>query len=198
MPDGPTTAEYRSELLLVPDDHRRLANLSGQLDEHLRLIEQRLDVRIKNRGNRFELVGPEESVEKASAVLEDLFDATERDTLDPERVHLSLMEHARPGGRGAHDSSVIHTRRRQIRARGAHQAEYARAMRNQDLTFGIGPAGTGKTYLSLYLALNELLNNKSVQDKVYIVRSVVPTRDMGYLPGDQREKDSPHSCCFKR
>lgn len=175
----------------MPDDHRRLANLSGQLDEHLRLIEQRLDVRIKNRGNRFELAGAEDRVEKARAVLEDLFAATERDTLDPERVHLSLMEHARPGGRDARDDSVIHTRRRQIRARGAHQADYARAMRDRDLTFGIGPAGTGKTYMAVAAAVEALLSD--VVRRMVLVRPAVEAGErLGFLPGDMSQKVDPY------
>lgn len=190
MPDASTTA-HRVELLLVPDDHRRLANLTGQLDEHLRLIEQRLDVRIKNRGNRFELVGPEDAVETARAVLEDLFASTERDLLDPERVHLALVEHARPGGRGEPDASVIRTRRRDVRARGAHQAEYARAMRERDLTFGIGPAGTGKTYMAVAAGVEALLSD-AVRRMVLVRPAVEAGERLGFLPGDMSQKVDPY------
>ena len=189
MPETQTT-EYRAELLLVPDDHRRLANLTGQLDEHLRIIEQRLDVRIKNRGNRFEIVGSQEGVERARAVLEDLFAATERDQLDPERVHLSLVEHARPGGR-RDDDSVIHTRRREVRARGAHQAEYARAMRQYDLTFGIGPAGTGKTYMAVAAGVEALMSD-SVRRMVLVRPAVEAGERLGFLPGDMSQKVDPY------
>jgi len=189
LPETQTT-EYRAELLLVPDDHRRLANLTGQLDEHLRLIEQRLDVRIKNRGNRFELVGSQEGVDRARAVLEDLFAATERDQLDPERVHLSLVEHARPGAR-RDDDSVIHTRRREVRARGAHQAEYARAMRQYDLTFGIGPAGTGKTYMAVAAGVEALMSD-SVRRMVLVRPAVEAGERLGFLPGDMSQKVDPY------
>jgi len=189
LPETQTT-EYRAELLLVPDDHRRLANLTGQLDEHLRIIEQRLDVRIKNRGNRFEIVGSQEGVERARAVLEDLFAATERDQLDPERVHLSLVEHARPGGR-RDDDSVIHTRRREVRARGAHQAEYARAMRQYDLTFGIGPAGTGKTYMAVAAGVEALMSD-SVRRMVLVRPAVEAGERLGFLPGDMSQKVDPY------
>jgi len=190
LPDAQTT-EHRVELLLVPDDHRRLANLAGQLDEHLRLIEQRLGVRIKNRGNRFEITGPEVAVEKARSVLEDLFAATERDQLDPERVHLAIVEHDRPGGRAPRDESVIHTRRRDVRARGAHQAEYAKAMRERDLTFGIGPAGTGKTYMAVAAGVEALLAD-AVRRMVLVRPAVEAGERLGFLPGDMSQKVDPY------
>jgi phosphate starvation-inducible PhoH-like protein len=183
-------AENRIDLLLVPDDHERLANLCGQLDEHLRMIERRLGVRIGNRGNRFELSGPEVAADTARRVLEDLFAATENENLDPERVHLALVEHAQPGGK-ATDELVIRTRRRDVRARGSNQAAYARAMRECDLTFGIGPAGTGKTYMAVAAAVEALTGD--VVRRIVLVRPAVEAGErLGFLPGDMSQKVDPY------
>ncbi|MBN1238797.1 MAG: PhoH family protein [Gammaproteobacteria bacterium] len=190
LPDS-ATSEHRVELLLVPDDHQRLAQLCGQLDEHLRLIEQRLGIRINNRGNQFELIGDEAAADVARAVLEDLFAATERETVDPERVHLALMEHGRPGGKAEDGGSVIHTRRRDVRARGENQATYARAMRERDLTFGIGPAGTGKTYMAVAAAV-EALTADAVRRVVLVRPAVEAGERLGFLPGDMSQKVDPY------
>jgi phosphate starvation-inducible PhoH-like protein len=183
--------ENRIDLLLVPDDHERLANLCGQLDEHLRMIEQRLGVRISNRGNRFELAGPGPSADVARKVLEELFAATESERLDPERVHLSLVEHVQPGGKTGADDLVIHTRRRDVRARGGNQAAYARAMRESDLTFGIGPAGTGKTYMAVAAAVEAL--GGDIVRRIVLVRPAVEAGErLGFLPGDMSQKVDPY------
>jgi phosphate starvation-inducible protein PhoH and related proteins len=190
LPDS-ATSDHRIELLLVPDDHQRLANLCGQLDEHLRLIEQRLGVRIKNRANQFELMGDERAADVARAVLEDLFAATESESVDPERVHLALMEHGMPGGKIGEGGTVIHTRRRDVRARGGNQAAYARAMRERDLTFGIGPAGTGKTYMAVAAAV-EALTADAVRRLVLVRPAVEAGERLGFLPGDMSQKIDPY------
>ena len=103
------------EVILSPDDHHRMANLCGQFDEHLRQIEQRLEIRIKNRGNRFQLVGRLDSTQVGQDVLEELFSLTEVEDLDPERVHMCLQENSR-ADRGIHrEDMMFHTRRRDIR-----------------------------------------------------------------------------------
>jgi phosphate starvation-inducible PhoH-like protein len=185
------SAENRIELQLVPDDHERLANLCGQLDEHLRMIEQRLGVRIGNRGNRFEIVGPAAAAEVARNVLDDLFAATAAEQLDPERVHLALVEHAHPEGKTAADDLVIRTRRRDVRARGGNQAAYARAMHENDLTFGIGPAGTGKTYMAVAAAV-EALSGDAVRRIVLVRPAVEAGERLGFLPGDMSQKVDPY------
>ncbi|HEX5420667.1 MAG TPA: PhoH family protein [Gammaproteobacteria bacterium] len=184
-------AESRVDLLLVPDDHQRLANLCGQLDEHLRMIEQRLGVRIANRGNRFEIAGAAAATETARQVLEDLFAAAETESLDPSRVHLSLVEHTQPGGKAEGTDLVIHTRRRDVRARGGNQAAYARAMREYDLTFGIGPAGTGKTYMAVAAAV-EALTGDAVRRIVLVRPAVEAGERLGFLPGDMSQKIDPY------
>ncbi|HEX6996528.1 MAG TPA: PhoH family protein [Gammaproteobacteria bacterium] len=179
------------DVILEPADSRRLANLSGQFNEHIRQIEQQLDVRIKSRGNRFEVSGSEPATERARAVLEDLFALTETEELDPERVHMSVIEHRRPEGKSAGDDLLIHTRRRTIRARGPNQVAYTQAMRQRDLTFGIGPAGTGKTYLAVAAAC-EALDAGTVRRIVLVRPAVEAGERLGFLPGDMSQKVDPY------
>jgi len=174
----------------VPDDHQRMANLCGQFDEHIRQIEERLDLRIKNRGNHFELTGGEAAASLGAKVLEDLFSITEREQLDPQRVHLTLVEHANLDGSRT-DDLIIHARRRDVRARGANQVAYARSMREHDLTFGIGPAGTGKTYLAVAAAV-EALSTDAVRRLVLVRPAVEAGERLGFLPGDMSQKVDPY------
>jgi phosphate starvation-inducible PhoH-like protein len=192
LPDA-TKPEPSLTVVLTPDDPRRLARVGGQFDEHLRQIERQLGIRINNRGNRFELVGADSAAERGRRVLEDLFDLAETEELDPERVHLSLAEHMRadlPESEGG-DSNVIHTRRRAVRARGAHQVAYTKAMRESDLTFGIGPAGTGKTYLAVAAAV-EALASDAVRRIVLVRPAVEAGERLGFLPGDLTQKVDPY------
>jgi phosphate starvation-inducible PhoH-like protein len=190
-PSPEPAAEHIEDVVLEPDDHRRLANLCGQFDEHIRQVEQQLGVRIKNRGNRFELAGPAAATERGRRVLEDLFALTETEELDPERVHMSVLEHRRPGGRIQTDDLVIHTRRRSVRARGPNQIAYTRAMRERDLTFGIGPAGTGKTFLAVAAAV-EALTADTVRRIVLVRPAVEAGERLGFLPGDMSQKVDPY------
>jgi phosphate starvation-inducible PhoH-like protein len=181
--------EHSLELILVPDDHGRLANLRGQFDEHLRQVESRLGLSIRSRGNRFEIRGSEIGARQGGEVLERLFEMTGEEELDPEKVHLTIVgvgNQSEPG-RGM----IIHARRRDVRARGANQARYARAMRESDLTFGVGPAGTGKTYLAVAAAV-EALSSESVRRVVLVRPAVEAGERLGFLPGDMSQKIDPY------
>jgi phosphate starvation-inducible PhoH-like protein len=178
------------DVILAPDDHQRMANLCGQFDEHIRQIEERLGLRIKNRGNHFELLGTETATTVGARVLEDLFELTEHEQLDPERVHMALVENAQINdARLGH--LIIHARRRDVRARGRNQIDYARAMRERDLTFGIGPAGTGKTYLAVAAAV-EALSTDAVRRLVLVRPAVEAGERLGFLPGDMSQKVDPY------
>ena len=191
LPDAPKI-EPSLTVVLRPDDPRRLARVGGQFDEHLRQIERQLGIRINSRGNRFELAGPDSAAERGRRVLEDLFDLAETEELDPERVHMSLAEHMRDDVEdGGGDGNVIHTRRRAVRARGPHQSEYTKAMRECDLTFGIGPAGTGKTYLAVAAAV-EALAGDAVRRIVLVRPAVEAGERLGFLPGDLTQKVDPY------
>ena len=195
---NPLPDQQKSEpaltVVLTPDDPRRLARVGGQFDEHLRQIERQLGIRINNRGNRFELAGSDSAAERGRRVLEDLFDIAQTQEVDAERVHMTLVEHLRAdaGDDGGTDPKlVINTRRRTVRARGPHQVEYTKAMRERDLTFGIGPAGTGKTYLAVAAAV-EALASDSVRRIVLVRPAVEAGERLGFLPGDLTQKIDPY------
>ena len=189
------------DVVLEPADNSRLANLCGQFDEHLRQIERRLDVEIASRGNHFRVTGQPGATQLGSDVLHRLFSITDRERLDPERVHILLQEsvmregEAEPGP--SQDSGddeehlVIQTRLKRIRPRGANQTAYMRSMRDFDLAFGIGPAGTGKTYLAIAAAV-DALEHEQVRRIVLVRPAVEAGERLGFLPGDLKEKVDPY------
>jgi phosphate starvation-inducible protein PhoH and related proteins len=179
------------EVVLHPDDQQRLVNLCGQFDAHIRQIEERLGVRIANRGNLFEISGEREQALRGANVLEDLFAVTANEQLDPERVHLALAEHSEVDRDESHDAVVLRTRHKNVRTRGPRQRDYALAMRQYDLTFGIGPAGTGKTYLAVAAAV-EALANEAVRRLVLVRPAVEAGERLGFLPGDMSQKVDPY------
>ena len=155
------------DVVLEPADNGRLANLCGQFDEHLRQIERRLDVEIASRGNRFRITGQPGAAEVGGDVLSRLFDMTDEERLDPERVHMLLQESFMDEAKSddvdsdeAQEEVTIQTRRKLIRPRGANQTAYIRNIRDHDLAFGIGPAGTGKTYLAVAAAVDALESSR--------------------------------------
>ena len=186
------------DLVLEPADNNRLANLCGQFDEHLRQIERRLDVEIASRGNRFRVTGQPGAAEVGGDVLSKLFDMTDQERLDPERVHLLLQESfmddvpddAANTGDESEDVS-IQTRRKLIRPRGANQALYIRNIRDHDLAFGIGPAGTGKTYLAVAAAVDSL-ESEQIRRIVLVRPAVEAGERLGFLPGDLSQKVDPY------
>lgn len=190
MPDQRGDQARTVDVVLLPEDQLRLAKLCGQFDANIRQIEERLRLRIASRGNHFELTGDAGDAQVGASVLEDLYAASATEEIDPERVHLVLSELAHEDA-GQRESLIIHTRRRQVRARGQHQREYARAMREKDLTFGIGPAGTGKTYLAVAAAV-EALDTDVVRRLVLVRPAVEAGERLGFLPGDMSQKVDPY------
>jgi phosphate starvation-inducible PhoH-like protein len=186
------------DLVLEPADNDRLANLCGQFDEHLRQIERRLNVDIASRGNRFRITGQPGAAEIGGDVLARLFDLTERERLDPERVHMLLqetfMDDVEPGVQGVEgdgEEVTIQTRRKLIRARGGNQSAYVRSIRDHDLAFGVGPAGTGKTYLAVACAV-EALESEQIRRIVLVRPAVEAGERLGFLPGDLSQKVDPY------
>ena len=184
--------------MLEPADNNRLANLCGQFDEHLRQIERRLNVEISSRGNRFRVTGRPGAAEVGGDVLLSLFAMTGNERLDPERVHMllqeSIMNDAPPpkNDRGATEEQFsIQTRRKLIRPRGANQTSYVRSIQQHDLAFGIGPAGTGKTYLAVACAV-DALENEQVRRIVLVRPAVEAGERLGFLPGDLSQKVDPY------
>lgn len=183
-------------LNLEPNEPRRLANLCGQRDEHLKLIESRLGVTLRNRGNMFQLAGPGARVKAAANVVEHLYREAEASELTPDTVHLFLQEAGLESleEEPAEESDgevLIRTPRTLIKPRGLNQQSYVTSVRNHDINFGIGPAGTGKTYLAVAAAV-EALNQQEVR-RILLVRPAVEAGEkLGFLPGDLAQKIDPY------
>jgi len=189
-----TTLTHR-DIALEPDDGERLANLSGPFDEHLRQIELRLGVEIANRGNLFRISGDAMSVQLAERVLRDLYESTESEALTGAQINLRLSEsgidalNAR-AAESAHEVAVK-VKRGTIRGRGANQVRYLHAIATNDINFGIGPAGTGKTYLGVAMAV-DALNDNRVQRLILVRPAVEAGEKLGFLPGDLSQKVDPY------
>ena len=184
------------DLVLTPEDNHRLSNLCGQLDQNLRQIERRLGLEINNRGNHFHLIGEPEATRAGSEVLKGLYATSEHEVLTPELVHLYLQESGieellREEVERDVPEVVIKTKRGMVRARGPNQKEYLHRIVTHDINFGIGPAGTGKTYLAVACAV-EALERDQVR-RVLLVRPAVEAGEkLGFLPGDLSDKIDPY------
>ncbi|WP_020649217.1 PhoH family protein [Solimonas variicoloris] len=191
-----TTA--RLDLVLESDDAQRLANLCGPFDAHLRQIELRLGIEIRNRGNRFQLVGGRNDIRRGEAVLQELFNFAADDTVTTENVHMALAEQLGAADETADDDEpasrddvVIRGKRGVIRGRGVQQKQYLKNIATHDLNFGIGPAGTGKTYLAVASAVHALERDRV--RRIVLVRPAVEAGEkLGFLPGDMAEKINPY------
>lgn len=173
----------------------RLANLCGQFDQHLRLLERRLGIEINNRGLSFRLIGVGEAVLTGEQLLRELYAQTAEEVLTLEKIHLSLQEAGvdtlLERAEGRLPDVVIKTKRGLIRARGPNQQEYLHAVLKHDINFGVGPAGTGKTYLAVACAI-EALESDRVR-RILLVRPAVEAGErLGFLPGDLAQKIDPY------
>ncbi|MYH70893.1 MAG: PhoH family protein [Gammaproteobacteria bacterium] len=187
------TFPVSSEVRLEPADNERLANLCGSLDSHLRQIERRLGVEISNRGNSFRINGAAKIVNITSRLLTELYESTAADNLSPEKIHLWLQDKAIDDSinEQAQDEVVIKTRRGIIKGRSPNQRLYLNNIRDHDVSFGIGPAGTGKTYLAVASAVVALEQNR-VRRLVLVRPAVEAGEKLGYLPGDLVQKVDPY------
>jgi phosphate starvation-inducible PhoH-like protein len=186
-----TAPDVTREFDLQPSDNARLANLCGPLDENLRLLEARLDVQIRRRGDNFRVLGAR--ADSAEDLLQELFALAKDEEVTPERVHLALRE--RESGQAPAEiepeERAVRVPRGGIRARGHHQREYLANIRSRDLTFGIGPAGTGKTYLAVACAVEAL--QAETTRRIILVRPAVEAGErLGFLPGDLNQKVDPY------
>jgi phosphate starvation-inducible PhoH-like protein len=178
---------------LEPFEANRFANLCGQFDEHLRLIEQRLELEIRNRGNQFEVVGAPEVAQSAEKLLRRLYRETKSTELSPDLVHLFLQESGMEEMANASTTPNIslRTRKGSIRPRGANQQRYVQSILDNDINFGIGPAGTGKTYLAVACAV-DALEREQIR-RILLVRPAVEAGEkLGFLPGDLAQKIDPY------
>ena len=186
-----------NHIALEPDSAARLANLCGRLDEHLRQIENHLGVKITHRGNSFKITGDEAAVNAASSTLEHLYKETATgETLNPNAIHLALGETAQAldeNAEGADTASslFIRTPKSSVKPRSSHQRDYVESIRRHDINFGIGPAGTGKTYLAVACAVEALVSERV--NRLLLVRPAVEAGEkLGFLPGDLAQKIDPY------
>ena len=178
-----------------PADNQRLANLCGPMNENLHLIEMRLGVEINNRNHHFQLIGEAADIKVGADILKDLYQSTRDQQLNMSHVHLQLQES------GLQEMSKeleldagqwnIRLRKEQIRGRGANQVAYLKSIQTHDLSFGIGPAGTGKTYLAVACAI-AALESESVQRLLLVRPAVEAGERLGFLPGDLAQKIDPY------
>ena len=173
----------------------RFANLCGQYDEHIHLIEQRLNITIRNRAEQFELLGPREQTRAAEQLLRRLYRETKNTDLTPETVHLFLQESSMQelSSPSSTKSSAIslRTRKGAIRPRGENQQDYVKSILAHDINFGIGPAGTGKTFLAVACAVDAL--ERELVQRILLVRPAVEAGEkLGFLPGDLSQKIDPY------
>jgi len=191
LPIQPQTLDFT----LDPEDNARLANLCGPLEQHLRHIERRLGIEISNRGPSFRLIGDAPAVRLGERLLADLYAATADEVLTPESIHLALQESGADALAAATESRlpdlVIRTKRGLVRARGANQQEYLHAIARHDINFGVGPAGTGKTYLAVASAV-EALEGDRIRRLLLVRPAVEAGERLGFLPGDLAQKIDPY------
>jgi len=182
------TTHYSKVVKLSPEDNHWLLNLCGRCNEHLQLIEDRLKVNIKQRGYTFSISGAEQAVQRACQTLLDLYNEAQRvKDLALKQVHMYLQTI----NADKSNSLDIRIKRGAIAARGDNQKKYVQSVMNHDISFGIGPAGTGKTYLAVACAVHALETNRV--SRIILVRPIVEAGEkLGFLPGDLAQKVHPY------
>jgi phosphate starvation-inducible PhoH-like protein len=178
---------------LEPADNQRLANVCGPFDQHLKQLERRLGVDIVSRGNSFQVSGAPDVARAAGEILRRMYMETEAETLTAARVHLYLHDAGVEGALNneADEDVVVKVRRGYIRGRGANQSKYLQNIFRHDINFGVGPAGTGKTYLAVACAV-EAYERESVRRVVLVRPAVEAGERLGFLPGDLAQKVDPY------
>jgi phosphate starvation-inducible PhoH-like protein len=191
------TAISEIPLTLEPDDARRLATLCGQFNSHIKQVERHLSVEIRHRGNHFQLQGSEQATQAAKKVLRQLYTNTEEGhNLSADEVHLALQESGMDAVQTKVDSAIavasqIKTKKVVVKPRGGSQQAYVASVRRNDINFGVGPAGTGKTYLAVACAVEALLKDEI--ERILLVRPAVEAGEkLGFLPGDLAQKVDPY------
>ncbi|MDR1076776.1 MAG: PhoH family protein [Xanthomonadaceae bacterium] len=186
--------ESQRNFTLEPEDNERLANLAGPFDEHLRQIELRLGVQIANRGAVFRIGGESAAIAAAEKLLRTLYAETEHAAFDRHAIHLRLndanVDRIATGGY-APQEVAIKVKRGMVRGRGANQSKYLHSIVTHDINFGVGPAGTGKTFLAVACAV-EALNESRVQRLILVRPAVEAGEKLGFLPGDLSQKVDPY------
>ena len=179
------------EITLQPEDNLRLANLCGALDENLKQIESALEISISRRGATFKLTGDKQNVRLAAQLLESFY-ARSKQPIDLEDIQLGLVEVNKLDVDAVTTAMpVLMTRRSDLHGRTPRQVNYLQQIQDYDISFGIGPAGTGKTYLAVACAVDALTRDKV--KRIVLVRPAVEAGErLGFLPGDLSQKVDPY------
>ena len=181
---------YTANFWLDPPDNQRLANLCGSMNKHLEQISNSTGVEINNRGHNFQLIGNDQSVEKASILIKTLYEVTLIETLSPEKIHSSLLDTTLTTKPIVKDT-FIKIRGNTIIGRTINQRRYLQNIATHDICFGVGPAGTGKTYLAVASGVNSL--SLGEVKRIILVRPAVEAGErLGFLPGDMTQKIDPY------
>lgn len=187
------------DLYLEPADNQRLANLCGPMDDNIKQLERRLGVEISYRDNHFRIIGQPQGLRASSQILRDLYVETaavkgQVQNIEPAMVHLAIQQsNALEQSQGVEDDkhTVIKTKRGLVKPRNANQQAYVRAILSHDINFGIGPAGTGKTYLAVAAAV-DALERQEIR-RILLTRPAVEAGEkLGFLPGDLAQKVDPY------
>jgi phosphate starvation-inducible protein PhoH and related proteins len=182
-------------VVLEPMDNERIANLNGPFDAHLRQIELRLGVVINTRGNIYAIQGEFAALEKCEQLLRELFDKAAARALQESDLFMLLKDAedrlSAPESDAGTQEVVVKTRKGSIKGRGSNQRKYLHQIAANDINFGIGPAGTGKTYLAVAMAVEALESNR-VQRLLLVRPAVEAGEKLGFLPGDLVQKVDPY------
>ncbi|MBK6980791.1 MAG: PhoH family protein [Betaproteobacteria bacterium] len=195
VPAGPfhdrPVKNQTQEMAFTPVDNARLSMLCGALDENLRQVETALDVSIRRRAERFSITGQAAQVDLAVRALHKFYDLAAKELL-VEDIQLGLVEIARSPQEGAPESPALRLpRKSELTARTPRQAQYLQQMRTHDITFGVGPAGTGKTFLAVAAAVDSF--ERDAVKRILLTRPAVEAGEkLGFLPGDLAQKVDPY------
>ena len=180
------------EITLQPEDNARLANLCGALDENIKQIETALEVNINRRGSTFNISGKQDNVRLATQLIENFYIRAKK-PIELEDIQLGLVEidKLKPEDVTSTAMPVLMTRRGDLHGRTPRQVNYLQQIQEHDITFGIGPAGTGKTYLAVASAVDAMTRDRV--KRIVLVRPAVEAGErLGFLPGDLNQKVDPY------
>ena len=186
------TTLHTIQFHLTPENNDALSNLCGWHSEHLSQLELRLGVEINHLGFKFSVTGLAERLVQAEQFIRDLYQMAQKEPLDPPKIHLALQSLGFDEAKAMDDDQLlIKTRKKTIKTRNANQSNYIQSVKDYDVSFGIGPAGTGKTYLAVATAV-EALESEQVRRIILTRPAVEAGEKLGFLPGDLSQKVDPY------
>ena len=188
MPDK----ESPKNLILSPPDANVLVRFVGELNGNIKFIEKSFKVKVFQNGNKLKITGHDEDVKLASDALKKLYEAAGKGVeITKETLHLCIQEVKEDSSSKDYEDIIIKTPKKTIKPRSINQSKYIQSIKHNEINFGIGPAGTGKTFLAMALAIEFLLDKKV--EKIVLIRPAVEAGEkLGFLPGDLSQKVDPY------